>query len=125
MSSTEAKKRNINHGHNSASHGRKETTAWDTIEYDLYSIWLFTYSDLKTIVGPKTAFGIFNSLQASAFDLPCLQYSTALKRLPLVVFWTWINLLPFSIDNQRQPEAIREDGPKNEINKFYDCALDK
>ncbi|KAF6226854.1 hypothetical protein HO133_008295 [Letharia lupina] len=110
MFSTEAKKRNINHGHNSASHDRKKTTAWNTIEYDLYSIWLFTYSDLKTIVGPKTVFGIFNSLHASAFDLPCLQYSTALKRLPLVVFWTWINLLPFSIDNQRQPEAIREDG---------------
>ena len=27
----------------------------------------------------------------------------------LVAFWTWINLLPFAIDNQRQPAAIAED----------------
>ena len=79
------------------------------MKHDIYSMWLFTYSDLKTIVGPSTAFGIFNSLQASAFDLPCLQHSAVLKRLPVVIFWTWINLLPFSIDNQRLPKAIKED----------------
>ena len=89
---------------------RKALTAWGSMKYDLYTIWLFTYSDLKTIVGPKTVFGIFNSLHASAFDLPCLRYSTVWQRLPLVLFWTWINLLPFSIGNQRQPEAIKEDG---------------
>jgi 4-hydroxybenzoate polyprenyltransferase len=30
-------------------------------------------------------------------------------RLPIVVFWVWINLLPFAIDNQRQSAAILED----------------
>lgn len=81
----------------------------------MYSLWLFTYSDLKTIVGPTTAFGIFNSLQASTFNLPCLHCSTVFERLPLVVLWTWINLLPFTIDNQRQPEVIREDS----VNKSW------
>lgn len=32
-----------------------------------------------------------------------------LLRAPLVCFWVWINLLPFAIDNQRQPAAILED----------------
>ena len=106
----EVKKQNAGHAHSLASQGqRKAFTVWGSIKYNLYSIWLFTYSDLKTIIGPKTAFGIFNSLHAPAFDLPGLPYSTVLKRLPLVVFWTWINLLPFSIDNQRQPQAIKED----------------
>lgn len=33
-----------------------------------------------------------------------------LARAPLVFFWTWINLLPFNINNQRQPDAALEDG---------------
>ena len=111
MISSDVKERNVSHRQSLTGQGlRTASTAYGSVQDDLYSIWLFTYSDLKTIVGPKTAFGIFNSLQASAFDLPCLQYSTVLKRFPLVLFWTWINLLPFSIDNQRQPKAIKEDG---------------
>lgn len=31
------------------------------------------------------------------------------KRLPVTAFWTWINLLPFAIDNQRQQDSIKED----------------
>jgi 4-hydroxybenzoate polyprenyltransferase len=31
-------------------------------------------------------------------------------RAPLSVFWLWINLLPFTIGNQRQPDSIAEDG---------------
>ena len=111
MFSSDIKECHASHGHRPASQSpRKASSPCESIKHDLYSIWLFTYSDLKTIVGPKTAFGIFSSLQASAFDLPSLHYSAVLKRLPLVLFWTWINLLPFSIDNQRQPKAIKEDG---------------
>jgi len=33
-----------------------------------------------------------------------------MSRVPLVLLWVWINLLPFAIDNQRQPLAILEDG---------------
>ena len=31
------------------------------------------------------------------------------KRVPVTVFWAWINLLPFAIDNQRQLDSITED----------------
>ena len=92
---------------------RQSSTAllsyWYAARQEMYTIWLFTYSDLKTIVAPQTAFGILASLSASKFHMPCVEHSTLLIRLPLIAFWTWINLLPFSIDNQRQVEAIKED----------------
>ena len=79
--------------------------------YHLYSIWLFTYSDLKTTVGPKSTFGIIGALCASSFNIsPVKPPASIIQRAPLVVLWTWSNLLPFAIDNQRQPAAIDEDG---------------
>ena len=78
--------------------------------YHAYSIWLFTFSDLKTIIGPKTAFGMINALSTRAFLIPLEpQASQILYRTPRVLFWVWINLLPFEMDNQRQPASIIED----------------
>ena len=82
----------------------------------LYSMWLFTFTDLKTIVGPSAAFGVLNSI-AMTFDSTLASPTTSsiltahhiLFRAPLVVLWVWINLLPFTIGNQRQPSAIKED----------------
>lgn len=84
--------------------------------HHLYSMWLFTFTDLKTIVGPSAAFGILNGI-AMTFDSTLASPTTSsiltahhiLCRAPLVVLWVWINLLPFAIDNQRQPDAIKED----------------
>lgn len=78
--------------------------------FHLRSIWLFTFSDLKTIVGPKTVFGVMNALSAPTFGIgTALEPTWLLRRAVLVALWIWINLLPFAIDNQRQPEAIAED----------------
>lgn len=79
--------------------------------FHAYSVWLFTRSDLKTIVVPQSAFGIISALSLS----PQAGWEHAsdriqvLVRIPTVVFWVWINLLPFAIDNQRQTPAILED----------------
>ena len=81
------------------------------LSYHAKTIWLFTYSDLKTIVGPETAFGILSALSGPILTTnPSPNFLTILSRTPRVAFWCWINLLPFAIDNQRQPEAIEEDG---------------
>ncbi|KAF3764062.1 hypothetical protein M406DRAFT_339778 [Cryphonectria parasitica EP155] len=80
--------------------------------FDLLSIWLFTFSDLKTIVGPKTLFGLVHALSADVFNFDHFATPSDLRillRTPIVLWWTWINLLPFSIDNQRQPSAVLED----------------
>jgi 4-hydroxybenzoate polyprenyltransferase len=86
---------------------KKASKTWS---YHLYSIWLFTFSDIKTIIAPSTAFGLMNaiavSLNSKSYVLPP---SEILTRTPFVVFWVWINLLPFAIDNQRQPDSIEED----------------
>ncbi|KAI4121195.1 MAG: hypothetical protein LQ338_006505 [Usnochroma carphineum] len=77
-----------------------------------YSLWLFTFSDLKTIVGPSLVFGIANGLAASNYELeiPSLMASQEVRRrTPLVVLWIWMNLLPFTINNQTAEDAIEED----------------
>ena len=86
------------------------TNAW---MFHLKSIWLFTFSDLKTIVVPETAFGIITAISAPAFGIPVSvapSYSSILRRTPIVIFWVWVNLLPMTIDNQRRPSSILEDG---------------
>jgi len=80
-----------------------------SFSYHLYSVWLFTFSDLKTIVFPKIAFGISTALSGPVLMVNPLPSSLIICRLPLVAFWIWINLLPFAINNQRQPKAIEED----------------
>ena len=73
------------------------------------AIWLFTFSDLKTIVLPSTTCGTVVALGASHLSLPQHDVGHIALRLPLVLLWCWLNLLPFDIDNQRQPDAIKED----------------
>jgi 4-hydroxybenzoate polyprenyltransferase len=92
---------------------RKDVALWRMREqlcHEAYTIWLFTRSDLKTIVLPKTVFGILAALPGSS--LVTQSNGTvveSISRAPLVVFWVWIVLLPFVIDNQRRAESIEED----------------
>lgn len=92
-----------------AQHEIHVRTAVDLVTYHLHSIWLFTYSDLKTIVGPSTAFAVVNYLGCAAFDIERPQRTPLehASRIIQVVVWLWVNLLPFNIDNQRQ--SIDED----------------
>ncbi|KAL9073960.1 MAG: hypothetical protein Q9161_002582 [Pseudevernia consocians] len=86
-------------------------SATKDLSYHAKTIWLFTYTDLKTIVGPETAFGILSALSGPILTTnQSPDCSVILSRIPRVAFWCWINLLPFAIDNQRQPEAVEEDG---------------
>ena len=86
------------------------------LAFHVKSIWLFTYSDLKTIVFTSTCSALLNAT-ALSLENKCARSSTLnipgpgriLVRTPLVLFWVWINLLPFNIDNQRQPQSIEED----------------
>lgn len=76
------------------------------VHYHVYSVWLFTFSDLKTIVLPETAFGLLISISSKN---DWCEIVKVLCRGPLVIFWMWINLLPFCINNQRHPASIAED----------------
>ncbi|KAI1387695.1 UbiA prenyltransferase family-domain-containing protein [Hypoxylon trugodes] len=75
--------------------------------------WLFTYSDMKTIVFPQSIFGASTAYAACLFEQPLVAPhetpSLLLARYSLAIVWTWSNLLPFDICNQLSQEAIDED----------------
>ncbi|MCJ1418199.1 hypothetical protein MMC32_004545, partial [Xylographa parallela] len=78
--------------------------------YHLRTLYLFMASDLKTLLLPNLIFGIVGSIS------PVLAPSTGTffpTTIPLrairIALWIAINLLPFTIANQRLPHAIRED----------------
>lgn len=56
-----------------------------------------------------TFFGVFTAFSASVITNETLDALHIFRRIPLVAFWVWINLLPMDIDNQRRPGSIRED----------------
>ena len=81
------------------------------IAYHSKTLWLFTLSDHKTFILPETLFGIFSALSdgphagnSAADHLLCV-----LRRLPLVVVWTWLNTFVFTLSNQGSEAAVVED----------------
>ena len=80
-----------------------------SLSYHLHTIWLITCNDLKSIVLPETAFGIFTALAIPLTTNPNPQLSEILSRLPHVILWNWLNVLLFDIANQRLPDSIIED----------------
>ena len=84
----------------------------DSLAFHSYSLWLFTASDLKTIVGPSLVFGVANALAILSYELEVPIYRTNQdvgRRIPHVAFWIWTNLLPFTINNQTAAGAVEED----------------
>lgn len=80
------------------------------ISYFLHTLFLFLYSDLKTVVIPWTIFGIAHALAASVFSIDRTSSTAAvLARTPLIILWILLNLLPATIGNQRHASAIKED----------------
>lgn len=70
---------------------------------------MFTFSDLKTMVLPETAFGIFSALAPRLTTNGDPKVFDILSRLPQTILWVWMNLLLFNIANQRLPDSIVED----------------
>lgn len=73
--------------------------------YHLHSEWLFTLSDLKTIIGPSFVFGVTNALvvEEHSQESSDKELNKAVqRRLPLVLLYLWMNLLPFAIGNQKK-----------------------
>ncbi|KAI9876589.1 MAG: hypothetical protein M1830_006167 [Pleopsidium flavum] len=78
--------------------------------FHLNTLWLFTCNDLKSIVGPETAFGIFSALSGPLMTTnESPDFSTIVSRIPRVILWLWLNLLLFNISNQSLPGSVIED----------------
>lgn len=80
----------------------------ETWSRKIYTVWLFTFSDIKTIIVPSASFGL---MYAHCAPLLGMQIPTAslFRRLIFTTLWVWLNLVPFTISNQVQPLAIKED----------------
>ena len=74
-----------------------------------YTIWLFTASDIKTIIAPSTYFALVTGLARPTFGFDSVNLTNLLLRAPMVVLWIWSNLLPFNISNQASASSIKED----------------
>lgn len=106
----------------------KSIFAYTFLRYHAYSLWLFTQSDLKTIVIPKTVFGTLSALAFPIFEINYIRTPTIselLWRIPLTAFWVWIILLPFVIDNQRLALSIEEDKVNKPWRAIASGRLDK
>ncbi|TDZ20850.1 Fumagillin beta-trans-bergamotene synthase [Colletotrichum orbiculare MAFF 240422] len=97
-----------------ASVSEEETTRcknWlQRARYHLKTAFLFSKSDIKTVLIPQTIF-IVSAVFANEplTTKPDLAITDVLKRLPLAVLWIWMNLVICGISNQRLPDSILED----------------
>jgi len=79
--------------------------------YHAHTLWSFNYSDIKTIVIPKTLFAPIVLLSnprptaSSAQNSPVLLIRCICSGL----VWTWLNLLPLSMSNQYRQDDLDED----------------
>ena len=69
---------------------------------------LFTADDFMVIFVPNTFCGVAIGLAGSPFPSH-LSSAEILARVPVVMFWVWMNLLLFNVSNQIQDASIEED----------------
>lgn len=76
----------------------------------LKTLWLFTRSDLKSMVYPNIVFGLASAMSGSAMTTnPDPSLLAILPNVPCLAVWLWLNLLLFNIANQRLSSSIVED----------------
>lgn len=76
----------------------------------VYTLWLFTVSDMETFVFPQVAFGIFSALAGPPLATNHSPlFSEILWCIPHAVLWTWLNTLVFTLANQRLSDSVLED----------------
>lgn len=95
---------------------RQETASLRaTVLYHLAILHNFTRTDIKTIVIPQTLFAVFSALSGPPLTIATTTANippsllAVLCRIPLILLWTWLNLLVFTLANQRLPSSIIED----------------
>lgn len=82
------------------------------LKFHLYTLFLFTKSDFKTVVFPQSIFAIavaLSGVAASPEARSATDVWAVLSRVPHMVFWIWVHLLLEDLANQRQPQSISED----------------
>lgn len=92
-------------------HSQRKNTGRELTRF-LETIWLFTESDIKTILAPSVLFALTNGIALSLLlpesaGIP--SPSEILARIPVITVYVWINLMVLCIQNQKSPDAVEED----------------
>lgn len=83
-----------------------------SLSFHLYTLFLFTKSDFKTVIFPQSIFAVAVALSGAAVSPKSYTrayVSAVLLRVPHMVAWVWIHLLVENLANQRQPQSVAED----------------
>ncbi|KAI1826291.1 hypothetical protein F4861DRAFT_100997 [Xylaria intraflava] len=81
-----------------------------TIRYHLTTLFLFTKSDIKTVLIPQSAFALVLAFsKARAVLAPSVGNLDIVSRVPCMLVWMWLHLLVTTISNQRRAEDVIED----------------
>ena len=111
FTSTDSKKKNVPTPDNLM----KQTTARSPCPTQrlaslIYTLYLFTRSDIITFVAPTASFGILAALSPlNLTTSPSPPLFTILSHIPQVITFVWTTLLLFNLSNQRTPAAAEED----------------
>lgn len=83
---------------------------YNRLTFHLKTLWLFTQSDLKSMIYPNIIFGLVSAMSGPAHNQnQSPNLFVILSNVPNVFLWLWLNLLLFNIANQRLPASIQED----------------
>lgn len=94
----------------SANSQTRQTIIDKSLTYHLKTLWLFTRSDLKSMIYPNVVFGLVTAMSETAVrQNQTPNMFVILSKTPYVFLWLWLNLLLFNIANQRLPSSILED----------------
>ena len=98
------------HGPDTESVRQAVNLFFSNLQYQLRTLWLFTKSDIKSMIYPNLVFSVACSASNSSLgSLKDRTLTELLCRLPYVLAWLWLNLLLFNLENQRLPSSIVED----------------
>ena len=92
--------------------GEQKQPANDHVDliFHLNTFWLFTRSDLKSMIIPNLVFGFASAMSGSPITTNASPaFYSLLLNTPHTLLWLWLNLLLFNIANQRLPSSIVED----------------
>ena len=92
-------------GHTSLRSAKRKS-----ITFHAYTIWLFTYSDIKSVIIPQTLLGLSTALSGSLLTTNNTPHLLGvLAKTPQIALWNWLNLFLFDVDNQMQSDSVLED----------------
>ena len=78
--------------------------------YHLNTLWLFTQSDLKSMIYPNIILSVVCGVsRADLSPGQSTDLTYIISNIPYVFAWLWLNLLLFNLANQRLPSSIMED----------------